>query len=553
MRTFNIYDEKWIPVIRIDGSESMESLRSIIMEAHEIKSMSCSDGLQNTAIIRLIIAFIARSYNVNHNGFNDESWYELWDEHKFDIRVFDDYVNGTLSSDAWNDGSIACVHDRMWLIDDTCPFMQATDMESVSGEISGLDAIMQTVRDKRKTNNYNVLFGNRKPESYESMSFDEALRYILATYCYDTSAQKQKMKGVNPNNLNKQGRVMAKKPLAASGTILIPTGSSMFETIMLNLPFDASEHRISLNGVPLWEQEPLTADYSIDEKQPDGIIDAFTFPSRRIRLIPNDCNDCIKGLLISAGDNIRTTGSQMYEPMMAFKKIKGKNGAPDYMSPFTLPQGTSIWRGIGQFIVKDSKSNNSIPTVIRFIRELLNNGVIQSNDYMLNATACTVYYGSMEAVVNDIYVDDVHVSNELTDGNAQAIICLNDCISKMNKIAEAYGKFAVDVAIANGLNDDRDMNNGDGRCAAVKSNAKTEYYAVMEPILHQIIQNMELLMNPMNSFKSATRMTINNLVNSKKDDIVKLTGRTIIKDNVEKRYSFDKAEGFLLNKMKKEL
>lgn len=553
MRTFNIYDEKWIPVIRIDSSESMESLRSIIMSAHEIKSMSCSDGLQNTAIMRLIIAFITRAYNVKHNGFNDDSWYELWDEHKFDIRVFDDYVNGTLSSDTWNDGSIACVHDRMWLIDDTFPFMQAAEMESESGEINGLDAIMQTVRDKSKTNNYNVLFGNRKPESYESMSFDEALRYMLATYCYDTSAQKTKMKGVNLNNLNKQGRVMAKKPLAASGTILIPTGNSMFETIMLNLPFDASEHRVSLNGVPLWEHEPLMADYSTDERQPDGIIDAFTFPSRRIRLIPNDSNDRINGVLISAGDVIRKTGSQIYEPMMAFKKVKGKNGASDYMSPFTLSQGTSIWRGIGQFIVKDSKSNNSIPTVIRFIRELLNNGVIQSNYYMLNANVCTVYYGSMEAVVNDIYVDDVHVSNALTDVNAKAIICLNECVSKMDKMAESYGKFVVDVVLANGLNDDRGVKNGAKRCATVKSNAKSEYYAAMEPILHQIIQNMGLLINPMNSFKSATRMTLNNLIKSKENDIVQIVGRAVIKDNVEKRYSFDKAKGFLLKDMNKEL
>lgn len=552
MRAFNIYDEKWVPVIRMDGNESMESLRSILLSAHDIKGMSCSDGLQNAAILRVIIAFIVRAYNVKANGFNDDSWYELWDEHKFDISVFDDYVNGTLSSDSWYDGSITCVHDRMWLIDDEFSFMQAAEMESESGEISGLDAIMQTVRDKSKTNDYNVLFGNRKPKSYESMTFDEALRCMLATFCYDTSAQKIKMKGVNPANLNKQGRVMAKKPLAASGTILIPTGNDMFETIMLNIPFDASEHRITLCGVPLWEQKPLNADYSMNEQTPDGIIDAFTFPSRRIRLIPNDSNDCITGVLVSAGDVIRKTGSQMYEPMMAFKKVKGKNGAPDYMSPFTLSQGTSIWRGIGQFIVKDAKAGNSIPTVIRFIRELMINGILQS-DYTLNATVCTVYYGSMEAVVNDIYIDDVHVSNELTDGNVKSIICLNNCVSKMDKMAESYGRFAVDVALSNGLNDDRGMKNGAKRCAAVKSNAKSEYYAAMEPILHQIIQNMGLLMNPMNSFKSSTRTTLMNLVESKKDDIVKITGRTVIKDNIEKRYSFDKAKGFLLKDMKKEL
>ena len=71
----------------------------------------------------------------------------------------------------------------------------------------------------------------------------------------------------------------------------------------------------------------------------------------------------------------------------------------------------------------------------------------------------------------------------------------------------------------------------------------------------QLLQQLQARLGNQNNDLTTglSEENINNLVNSKKDDIVKLTGRTIIKDNVEKRYSFDKAEGFLLNEVKKEL
>lgn len=471
MREFNLYDEPWLAVVGSDGAHRELSLHDALADAGTVRSLDGEIGIQDTAVLRFMLAFLYRALEPTM-----DEWSDMWSAGALPMDAIDRYVNGPLREGSWTDGSIVSVHDRLFLRSDSVPFLQVAGMESMKGDRKSPSAIMQDVR----------LFGMqhvgtfmtvRQESGYRRIRPAEAARWLLSTLLYDDAAQRGAMAG-DPNLAIMRGKPKSSVYPAlnppASKSIVNVMGRSLFSTLMLNLiPYDADGGLISpKRGTPLWEKPPL--DSSSAKRNPETgdpervpietIIDEYVFPSRKIRLFFDD-DGMVDGVLVGAGLRMMPPGQDV-DPMLAWRTAKTKTG--EEIVPVSVGTASSMWRALPAFTMK-SGDHDMRPAVIRFADSLSvwpEYGI--GADGSLDLSVSTVLYGTQYACINDIRTSSMQLPISVVRNGTLSELA-SECGAMADDAVRLYSLFLKRVSTAAGSLD-----------GAAPESLKTAFVGVLE-------------------------------------------------------------------------
>lgn len=402
LRRFNLLDEPWIPCIFSDGSFRELSLRDVFREALRIRAISGDLPQQGIPLLRLLLAILYRAYCDVEASRSDalQLWTYLWKRGTFDEDILNEYCDE--------------FHDRFYLIDQEHPFYQVPDLTYVGNK--EYDSIGEMIADVPKPDKF--LFSLRSSDALDFIDLAQAARWLIFLQAYDTAGIKSPV--VGNTHVNK-GKVYAPKGLAGTGWLgtIGPTmaeGESLFQTLLLNwCMYDIADNESCLFGneddVPPWELD--------DTSNPDltvrtaftGPVDALTFQSRRLRLVPNADGTRIIGVVNCYGDVIAAYNTDSCEKMTAWRRSEtqqkklGLSTAP--LMPVTHDAGKALWRGLGPMIAVGE--HDLRPGIIRWIEELQSTGCLDSQEHVLasfSIHAQGMTYGTQSSVY-ETGIDDV--------------------------------------------------------------------------------------------------------------------------------------------------
>ena len=160
--SFNLLDEPWIRVTRLDGAPDEVSLLSLFREAADIAGIHGEIASQDTAVLRLLLAICHRAMD----GPEDlDAWEEYWRD------------PGSLGRDAVD--HLERHRERFDLRDPDRPFFQVAGIRTASGKLWGLKSLIADVP------NNNPLFTTRIAEGLESIGWAEAARWLVHVHAFD--------------------------------------------------------------------------------------------------------------------------------------------------------------------------------------------------------------------------------------------------------------------------------------------------------------------------------------------------------------------------------
>jgi CRISPR type I-E-associated protein CasA/Cse1 len=150
------------------------------------------------------------------------------------------------------------------------------------------------------------------------MSFADAACHLIAEQSFAMSAG--------------AGYVSAHHAYAA---VFLVVGSSLFETLMLNLTICNSERPIpAQNDAPVWEaSHPAT-----QARAPRGYLESLTWLPRRILLIPD--GEQVRKIVYKAGPRCEHT-SAIADPMLAYRVLRDSG-----VRAYSLQEERGLWRDI---------------------------------------------------------------------------------------------------------------------------------------------------------------------------------------------------------------
>ncbi len=317
--SFSLVDERWIPcLLKGEGTTSELSLIEVFRRSGEVEAVVDPSPLVTASLIRLLLAILHRNF-----GPADEAeWQRLREAGGWDDSVLDSYLS------AWR--------HRFDLFDVDRPFYQVPGLPQDSAS-----SVAKVAHELNVANNPTV-FDHSIYSAPPSFSPGQAARYLVATQAFAVGSLVSFRKGESRH------RSARGAPLAKS-VVLISTGSSLFETLLLNLHrYDGlNEEPFPFNpetDLPAWErEEPATP----VDRIPDGYLDLLTWQSRQALFLPDEIDGeiIVQNAVIMKGCQL-PTDYQLHgrETMVAFahnpRAQRGQNPWP----PLGFREERALWR-----------------------------------------------------------------------------------------------------------------------------------------------------------------------------------------------------------------
>lgn len=435
--SFNLVDEPWLDHVTINGASATASLRDLLLDAHTIRDLSVEVPTQYPALIRFLLAVLHRALGMR-DGKQHESqprikddWEYLYSLGHFPAEPINDYL------DTWR--------DRFDLFHPKQPFFQVGGLTSLSG---GRKPAGLLIPYAASGNNVPIFSQSAERQPVE-LTPPEAARWLLHVHCWDTAGIKTGAKG-DPQA--KQGKTTGNRTgLLGSLGVLIPTGRSLWETLMYNL-LVLNDDIAPADDTPPWEREPLTAAWPT--RLPHGVLDLYGWPGRRVRLFPErkDSEIAVRQVLVCAGDRLKDESTlDSLEPHTAWYAVDDAASSARYRPSRHRP-GQQLWRGLGgilgrRFEKGDGGPRSMAPHVLTHLRS-----VRLPKDKVLQLRAYGVVYGTQSSVVEETYTDVLPLPVALLrptgrEGlDAMAVQCVEDS----SRVAHALGQLAADVVLCSG-------------------------------------------------------------------------------------------------------
>ncbi|GAA4978910.1 hypothetical protein GCM10023205_54080 [Yinghuangia aomiensis] len=399
MPVFNLVDDPWLhgePAVATDGhSAGLDGheygLREMLLESHRFTGLTVEIATMLPALLRQVVLPVVVDALGQPKSTAD--WLD-----RFRRGAFSPAECQRLSSylEEWR--------ERFELFDPVAPFGQAGGLRTAKGDTKGAALIVATAA----TGNNVPLFSSRTEGDTLALTPAEAARWLLHTQCWDTAAIKTGAVGDSQAKLGKTtGNPTG--PLGHLG-VVVPLGRTMYETICLNIPVNPDGRADA--GMPHWRRQPQGPTWTI--RGADGVLDLWTWQSRRIRLFPEDTPDGprVTRVIVAAGDRLRELPDT--EPHTAWTLPatgKAKPGAaPVLLRPRRHQPGRATWRGLDALLAvrrheapatthKDGFATSVLLDQLRGVLDHL------PPDYPLQIDLTGVFYGNQSAVVDDIFHD----------------------------------------------------------------------------------------------------------------------------------------------------
>ena len=458
--SFNLLDEPWIRVTRLDGAPDEVSLLALFREATDIAGIHGEIASQDVAVLRLLLAISHRTMD----GPEDlDVWKDYWD------------APGSLGRDAAD--YLERYRDRFDLRDPERPFFQVAGIHAASGKTSGLESLIVDVP------NGNPFFTTRIAEGLESIDWAEAARWLVHVHAFDPSGIRTGAVG-DPQVKGGKGYPIGPGWTGQIGTVTV-VGENLERTLLLNTV--VCEELDGLNDVDPasdlapWERGVDGPAGSHDPK-PTGPVFCYTWQTRRVLLHGDD--DGVTGLFLGNGDRAKPQNRYRVEPMTAWRYSdpqSRKLKAPAYM-PCKLPTDRAFWRGLSTLVAQLSPKTTvkgagevtkyRSPGVVSFYQDLMYHEIVPTKG-LIPLHAAGIEYGAQEAVVTEL-VDDVLSlpAGLLNPENKRLLAVVREAIEETEQVAAALRNLAANLDRARGGSPDT--------ASAAREHAGAAFYQVID-------------------------------------------------------------------------
>jgi CRISPR system Cascade subunit CasA len=323
---------------RKDGQVSEVSIADALRNAADIGELADSSPLVVTVQLRLLSAILYRLSPIRTR----RQWKTLYDAGQFDTKTLDDYFS------QW--------HDRFDLFGER-PFMQCADLRTEK------PAPLSKMAPELVSGNNATLFDHNEDDAGTAYRPTDSFNMLLVAQGYGLGGL-LKAKGTIDNK--EFSHPSATDSVIARGISLYLAGDNLFQTLLLNLapnPGDSTE------DAPCWENELDNAYF--DRTAPDGMMDRYTYLSRRILLIPEKEESgeiVVRRMYYTQG---RAVDKSLPDAMQCYQQSK-KGG----MIPVLLSENKATWRDLTALLQLNSK--DSIPAAaLSFVGRLVNEGMVE--------------------------------------------------------------------------------------------------------------------------------------------------------------------------------
>jgi CRISPR system Cascade subunit CasA len=333
------------------------------------------------------------------------------------------------------------------------PFLQAAGLRDAHNSEKPSSLLMPQVA----SGNNVPLFSGRHDDDPWVLTPAQAARWLLHAHAWDTAAIKT---AAIDDPLMKSGKSFAQlAPLGRIG-VVIPQGPTLRDTLLLNLVPRGMDPILPnpTDDTAIWEQPPLSGRRGT--RPVVGPAGLYAFPSRRIRLVPSAGakGTEVRTVVLSAGDRIEREQLVRLEPHTAFRRSataeRTAKKAPVYL-PHGHSAGEALWRGLPGLLAlqtaagalnagKDAAPRRA-PAVLLWVQHLLDTAII-SDSLSLRITSHAVFYGSEDAVIDDLTHDDMPMSVAVlsaTDPTARQLLLT--VVSVADEVAGALRLFERDL------------------------------------------------------------------------------------------------------------
>ncbi|GAA6756658.1 type I-E CRISPR-associated protein Cse1/CasA [Thermus thalpophilus] len=301
---FNLLEEPWIPVLW-GGQVREVSLRQALLEAHAIARIETASPLEEAALHRLLLAVLHRALPPVRD---EQDAADLLDGGSFDRGALESYLDRHFH--------------RFWLFHPDAPFLQIADLPEEK------PVPWTKLRPELASGNNPTLFDHTTDENPPKIPYAEAARALVVHLSFA------------PGGLIKRlGVTSGKDAPLARPAVFLPTGESLFETLVLNLvPYEGRD------DAPLWEAPPLRrkdVENAATKRPLSGLTRVYTWPSRGVRLL--DEGDGVR--YMGYGPGVEPLSALFRDPMVAYRKDAKGN-----ILPLRLSEKRSFWRDFGAML-----------------------------------------------------------------------------------------------------------------------------------------------------------------------------------------------------------
>ena len=423
MTEFNLIDQPWIPVLAGDGTFREIGIREALLHAAEFTRLAAELPTISTAIQRLLQAVLLRAAGPLPRTPEAKArlWGEWWEKGGLPRQNVDAYL------DQW--------HDRFNLFDTRYPFFQVPNLTLCKEPGPGLTKLIADVPANNK------LFVTRAGSGMSSLTFTEAAQWLVHAQAFDCAGNKSGVVGDARVYMNKS---MNLGPTAWTGNLGVISleGATLAETMLLNLCLPAT----STEDRPIWETAPQRIASDAIYPIPRGAAQAWTWPSRMIRLIPS--GESVVNVVLSNGEKLSAENRFAEEPMTAWRPTSTK---ANVFKPFRLGPGYAAWQGLSSLLAESTGAADmkARPAgVLEWLGLLRNLGELpERHAVAMHYTAMT--YGKNSSTFEQVFDDTVPASVAIL-GSARlrriAVLAPGDA----RKGVMALRDFAKHVALATG-------------------------------------------------------------------------------------------------------
>ncbi|MET9002051.1 type I-E CRISPR-associated protein Cse1/CasA [Amycolatopsis sp. NPDC004169] len=338
--TFDLATESWIPVVYLeepepDGAEPLVGLRELFASAHRIRRIVGETPPMTAALYRLVLAVLHRAYGPARL----KDWEKLWTTETFDPALLARYLDRPdLSFD---------------LFDPQRPFLQCPGLPA------GKKSTVAKLIPHRAVGNRVTLFDHTTAQDRVELTPAAAARWLVTAQAFDPGGMK------TPYKADKS----SERALCNYFGVVLVEGATLKETLLLNaVRYDAR----ASDDAPAWEAPSPSPEP--EKRRSRGWTDVLTWPSRRIRLFPEDSG----GAMVVA-ESVLTPGVRLVgelpeiEGMAAYRTPRTPSGRPKPgapMLPIRLQPVRGVWRHSVELLLVDPWSEERTRQRPRALKQL---------------------------------------------------------------------------------------------------------------------------------------------------------------------------------------
>ncbi|PLW66310.1 type I-E CRISPR-associated protein Cse1/CasA [Streptomyces sp. SCUT-3] len=432
----------WLGAVDADGTSCTTGLLDVLVDAHTTQRLELPASTMLPALLRqLLLPVVLDAIGVPRTR---REWAERFGHGRFsdaEVELLTDYLGPRRYG------------DRFRILGGEQPFAQVADLEALNGETKSVAQLVPSIA----SGNNVPLFSALTEADELLLTPGQALLWLLHAHCWDTASIKTGAVG-DPQAKNGKTTGNPTGPLGQLG-VVVPVGRNLFETLMLNTPILPDGLDPADRPQWAWDERPASLGWKSpagpewSTRPTGGLLDLFTFQSRRIRLIARETEEGprVHRVIVSAGDRLARTPER--DPHTAWSHTaKPKAGQPQ-RRPRRHVSGRAAWQGLGTLLALALPVEGDGPYTSALLRQA---GDLRADDalpadYPLGVEICGLEYGNQSAVVENAIGDSLPlpVASLLAENDWLRAVIL-ECASQADRAGRALDNLDNDLRRASG-------------------------------------------------------------------------------------------------------